>query len=82
MAYYTHRVQAILSEEQFAILQQLAKKTGQPISVLVREAVEKVYIEKTLIEERQKALARLLSLEAPVADWPQMEEEIKNGLVE
>ena len=30
-------------------------------------------------EQRRAALSRLLSLNAPVADWPQMEEEIIQG---
>ena len=34
---------------------------------------------KLLVPGRQTALSRLLSLNAPVADWPQMEEEIIQG---
>jgi predicted DNA-binding antitoxin AbrB/MazE fold protein len=32
--------------------------------------------------ERQQALGRLLSLQLPVADWDQMEQEIIRGAVE
>jgi predicted DNA-binding antitoxin AbrB/MazE fold protein len=34
------------------------------------------------IPERQAALERLLSLQLPVADWDQMEQEIIQGAVE
>jgi predicted DNA-binding antitoxin AbrB/MazE fold protein len=34
------------------------------------------------IDARMTALRRLLSLELPVADWEQMEEEITRGAVE
>jgi predicted DNA-binding protein len=79
MAVYTRRVQAVLSEEQYEILSRLSEETEKPLSVLVREAVEKVYIEQAEQEQRRAALQRLLSLEAPVADWEQMEEEIIQG---
>ena len=82
MALYTHRVQAVMTEEQHALLLELSQKTGQPISALVREAVEKTYFEKKPLEERRAALDRLLALEAPVADWSEMEAEIERGAVE
>ncbi|HLA97755.1 MAG TPA: ribbon-helix-helix domain-containing protein [Anaerolineales bacterium] len=82
MALYTHRVQAVLTEEQYTLLLELSQKTGQPISALVREAVVKTYFEKKLLEVRQAALERLLALEAPVADWSEMEAEIERGAVE
>ncbi len=34
------------------------------------------------VHERQEALKRLLSLQLPVADWDQMEQEIIRGAVE
>jgi predicted DNA-binding antitoxin AbrB/MazE fold protein len=34
------------------------------------------------VHERQAALKRLLSLQLPVADWDQMEQEIIRGAVE
>lgn len=79
MAVYTRRVQAVLSEEQYEILSRLSEETEKPLSVLIREAVEKVYVEQAEQEQRRAALQRLLSLEAPVADWEQMEEEIIQG---
>jgi len=82
MAIYTHRVQAVLTEEQYEMLRELAEKSGQPVSILVREAVEKVYFERIDLDRRQAALDRLLGLDAPVASWSEMEEEIQRGAVE
>jgi hypothetical protein len=36
----------------------------------------------TSVEERQRALQRLLSLNLPVDDWEKMEQEITQGAVE
>jgi predicted DNA-binding protein len=82
MRRYTHRVQAVLSEEQHALLLELSQKRGKPVSVLVREAVEKTYLEKKLRLGRKAALERLLALQAPAADWPEMEAEIERGAAE
>jgi predicted transcriptional regulator len=79
MAVYTRRVQAVLTEEQYQALSRLAEEMEKPLSVLIREAVEQVYLEQAEQERRRAALRRLLSLEAPVADWDQMEDEIIRG---
>lgn len=79
MAVYTRRVQAVLTEEQYQALSRLAEEMAKPLSALIREAVEQVYLEQAEQERRRAALRRLLSLEAPVADWDQMEEEIIRG---
>jgi predicted DNA-binding protein len=82
MAIYTHRVQAVLTEAQYEMLRELAEKSGQPISLLVREAVEKVYFEEAKLDRRRAALERLLKLDAPVGSWTDMEGEIERGRVE
>jgi hypothetical protein len=79
MAVYNKRVQAVLTEEQFVLLNEMAAESGKTVSRLVREAVEKVYLEEAVQERRQEALRKLLALEAPVADWEQMENEILRG---
>ena len=79
MATYTRRVQAVLTEEQYETLSRLSEEKSKPLSVLIREAVEKVYLEEVERGQRRAALQRLLSLEAPVADWEQMEDEIIRG---
>lgn len=69
----------MLTEEQYTTLCQLSLELGKPLSLLIRDAIEKVYFEQAQRERRRAALASLLSLEAPVADWEQMEEEIIQG---
>jgi predicted DNA-binding protein len=82
MGQYTKRIQAVLTEEQYEMLSNLSDETGKPVSQLVREAVEKVYLQKASQERRQAALDELLSLDAPVADWVEMEDEIIRGGLE
>ena len=82
MAAYTKRVQTVLSDDQYATLSRLAEERHTPVSVLVRDAVETVYIERAHREQRLAALARLLALNAPVDDWPVMEEQIIRGATE
>lgn len=82
MAVYTKRVQTVLTEEQFEELAELSEKLNKPLSVLVREAVERYCLEPANLERRMAALRELLSLNAPVADWEQMEDEITRGRYE
>lgn len=82
MGQYTKRIQAVLTEEQYEMLSNLSDETGKPVSQLVREAVDKAYLQKASQERRQAALDELLSLDAPVADWKEMEDEIIRGGLE
>lgn len=79
MATYTKRVQTVLTKDQHERLRALAAQTQKPVSVLVREAIVAHYFAPTEQQKRQQALANLLALDAPVADWPQMEAEIEQG---
>ena len=79
MAIYTKRIQTMLTEEQNEKLSRLAEEQGKPVSVLVREAIENTYFVQAEREARRAALNNLISLEAPVADWEQMEDEIIRG---
>ena len=81
MASYTKRVQTVLTEEQHEALSRIALEQGKPLSVLIREAIEKTYFAEVDRQRRRAALAKLLALEAPVADWEEMEEEIIRGAV-
>lgn len=82
MGTYVKRVQTLLSEEEYQHLARLSADLKKSVSHLVREAVEKVYFQRFLRQRRRTALESLLSLEAPVADWPQMEKEIIEGVIE
>lgn len=79
MAVYTRRVQAVLSDDRYEALQRLSRDLGKPVSILVRDAIEQVYFERARRERRRAALDALLALDAPVAEWDQMEEEIARG---
>ncbi len=81
MSMYTARVQSVLTPYQHAAMQELSKKSKTPISVLIRQAIEQVYFEPIAQKRRLNALDQLLSLDAPVADWEQMEAEIVQGAV-
>jgi len=82
MANYTERVQTVLTKEQYERLIELAEREQKPLSVMIREAVEERYFVKIDQQKRQEALANLLALDAPVADWPQMEAEIEQGALD
>jgi hypothetical protein len=60
----------------------LSKEQKKPVSVLVREAVERVYFKQAVLRRRRTALKSLLSLNAPVSDWEQMEKEIIKGVLD
>jgi predicted DNA-binding protein len=81
MSLYTARIQTVLTSKQYSLLVGLAKKQAKPLSVLVREAIEKVYFEEADRQSRRQALQELLTLDAPVADWEQMEQEIMEGVL-
>ena len=82
MANYTERVQTVLTKEQYEQLMELAEYEQKPLSVMIREAVVERYLVQLDAKKRQQALANLLALEAPVADWPQMEAEIEQGALD
>lgn len=79
MAVFTHRVQAVLTQKQYEALLELSESTGKPLSELIREAIEKTYLEQRDRDRREAALGRLLSLDAPVSEWTDMEKEITRG---
>lgn len=82
MANYTERVQTVLTKAQYDQLMALAEQEQKPVSVMIREAVVERYLVKIDVQKRQQALEELLALDAPVADWPQMEAEIEQGALD
>ncbi len=82
MSIYTQRVQTVLTDKQYQQLSDIAVESGRALSVLIREAVELVYLAPKQEKDRLEALQELLSLNAPVADWEQMEAEIINGAIQ
>lgn len=82
MAIYSKRIQTMLTEAQYETLLELARQQSKPVSVLIREAIEHIYFSPVELEQRRLALAELLALDAPVADWEQMEAEISQGALQ
>ncbi len=76
------RVQAIVSEEEYGVLARLARERRSTVSSLIREAIQRTFVEEVSRQERRQALAELLSLSVPVEDWDEMEREIERGALE
>lgn len=72
-------VQTELTAAQLAELETLAEQIGTTVANLIQAAVVQTYFTRST---PQQALARLLALDAPVTDWPQMEAEIEHAVVE
>ena len=82
MGIYTRRVQTVLTEEEYERLQEISRTLRRPVSVLVREAVEREYLAAASPERRRAALEELFNLNAPVGEWDHMEREIASGAME
>lgn len=54
MATYTVRVQTMLTEDQHNVLVDCAQRAQKPVGVLIREAVQKVYLQDAERAQRQK----------------------------
>lgn len=76
----TERLEVRLSPVHYDLLQREAERQGVSMGSLVREAVEEKYGDQQA--RRAQALQHLMALNAPVADWEQMEKEIEKGRLE
>lgn len=74
MATLNKRVQVLLSPGQYARLKEIARARGKSVGSLIRQAVQKQYLD-TSREERLDAVEELAGLRLPVSDWEQMERE-------
>ena len=73
----TERLEVRLSPIHYELIQREAEHRGVSMGSLVREAVEEKYGDQQT--RRLEALQRLLAIEAPAADWEQLEREITEG---
>ena len=74
MCMFSERTQVLLAPEQLARLKRIAERDGRSVGSVIREAVDSfVDAEPDL---RQRALARLLAMDAPVDDWEVMKAQI------
>jgi predicted DNA-binding protein len=74
---YVKRVQMMLTEQQYELLQEYAQEIDKPLGVVIRETVEHSLIIDLEQRRKQKALERLCSGDTPVSDWPEMERQIE-----
>ena len=80
MAQYDKRIQFLASREQYRLLQEEAARRGTSLGAAIRRAVDEVYARRAKAA-RLRAARRLVRGRLPVADWPQMEEEIIQGML-
>ena len=74
---FSERTQVLLSPEQLARLKRIAERDGRSVGSVIREAVDS-FVEAEP-DRRQRALARLLAMDAPVDDWEVMKAQIMKG---
>jgi predicted transcriptional regulator len=71
---FSERTQVLLSPEQLARLKRIAERDGRSVGSVIREAVDS-FVEAEP-DKRQRALRRLLAMNAPVDDWDVMKAQI------
>lgn len=62
MSQYKKRIQVLVTEKQFAELEEIASKHGKKLGTLVREAIEEYHLEAKRQREIEEAVDKLLSL--------------------
>lgn len=71
----TKRVELLLDPKQYAQLEKIARARKESVGALIRQALEREYLQPTL-EERREAAAWLLSQETNFGDWEQVKQAI------
>lgn len=74
MCMFSERTQVLLSPEQLARLKRIAERDGRSVGSVIRDAVDS-FVEAEP-DRRQRALKRLLAMNAPVDDWEVMKAQI------
>jgi len=74
MCMFSERTQVLLSPEQLGRLKRIAERDGRSVGSVIREAVDS-FVEAEP-DKRQRALKRLLAMNAPVDDWEVMKAQI------
>lgn len=74
MCMFSERTQVLLSPEQVARLKRIAERDERSVGSVIREAVDS-FVEAEP-DRRQRALKRLLAMNAPVDDWDVMKAQI------
>ncbi|CAN5153741.1 hypothetical protein BH23ACT9_BH23ACT9_27170 [soil metagenome] len=75
----TNRLQLLLDDARRERLERESARTGAPVSVLVRRAIDQAYPAEPV--ERDAAWDRLLAAEpVPVDDWQTMKQDLRDEL--
>ena len=73
----TKKAQVVLSAAQYNLLEAHAREQGKAVSSVVREHLEQTLLPSLERRQREAALQHLFSLEAPTADWEEIERELE-----
>jgi len=71
---FSERTQVLLAPEQLVRLKRIAERDGRSVGSVIREAVDSFVDAEP--DRRQRALARLLAMDAPVDHWEVMKAQI------
>ncbi|RMF84315.1 MAG: ribbon-helix-helix protein, CopG family [Nitrospinota bacterium] len=77
MGTLTARLEVRLPPRTLQLLRQEARIRGMPVAQLVREAIELWLMQDR--QARMQAAESLFQIEAPVANWPEMKQEIEEA---
>jgi predicted transcriptional regulator len=77
MCMFSERTQVLLSPEQLARLKRIAERDGRSVGSVIREAVDS-FVEAEP-NKRQRALRRMLAMNAPVDDWEVRKAQVLKG---
>ncbi len=79
MATMTRRLQILIDEERYQLLERESQRLGKPIAELIRDALDQIYV--TDMASRRAAAERLLAAEPmPVEDWDVMKQDLRDSL--
>ncbi len=79
MSALSERVEIYLPKTTVEQLREVARQRQVSVSDLVQDAVEFLFIHDQ--DARRRAAEALFQVEAPVADWSEMEKEIELGFL-
>ena len=77
----TKRVELLFEPEQYALLERIAKQEKESVAVLIRRAVERVYVEETR-RKRWEAFKRLTSEEFDFGSWEEIKADLNRQYLE
>ena len=75
----TKRVQVLMEPDEFAVLEELARKQGASVADLMREAARVQLLSQVGLARRAAAVREFLRLpDAPMPEWKELKAEIED----